>query len=373
MSDSEHSTMSYTSISSDFDPSSWGIPLMDADELPEMDPYEEVAQQGQAAPPSHAYVPDLIELEHHVPVYVSEHVYLEYLVPSDDDIPVEDLEEDPEEDPIDYTADADDDKDEEEESSKDDDDEEEEHLAPVDPIAVASPAVVLVLFAEETEPLETDESAAIPPPPPPVYRTTFRISVRTQTPIPFPSEVEVARLLSLPTPPPSLLTPLSSPLPYIPSPPLPLPSPPTHSSPTYTEAPLGYRAAKIQLRAASPLPSPTPSLPLLLPSTARRADIPEADIPPWKRLLLIAPTLRFEFGESSAIVAARHLGSTVDRRVDYSFVDTVDVSIRASERRTMAAIEVVNLRVVIRLMFVDGRARSSIYDIRMHRGSCCST
>ncbi|GJZ37099.1 putative reverse transcriptase domain-containing protein [Tanacetum coccineum] len=48
----------------------------------------------------------------------------------------------------------------------------------------------------------------------------------------------------------------------------------------------------------------------------------------------------------TAITAtARQPGSTVARRVDYSFVDTVDASIRASERRTMVAIEVVNLRV----------------------------
>ncbi|GJU41880.1 hypothetical protein Tco_1194837 [Tanacetum coccineum] len=247
-----------------------------------MDPYEEVAQQGQEAPPSPAYVPDPMELEHHVPVYVPEHVYPEYLVPSDDDIPIEDPEEDPKEDPINYAADADDDKDEEEESFEDDDDEEEEHLAPADPTAVASPAVDLVLFAKETESFETDESTATPPPPP-AYRTTSRISVRTRTHIPFPSE--------------------------IPSPPLPLPSPPTHTSPTYAEAPLGYRAVGIRLRAASPLPLPTPSLPLLLPSTARRAGIPEADIPPRKRLLLIAPTPRFEVGESSTTVAARHPGS----------------------------------------------------------------
>ncbi|GKB97655.1 hypothetical protein Tco_0983792 [Tanacetum coccineum] len=254
-----------------------------------MDPYEEVAQQGQGAPPSPAYVPDPMELEHHVPVYVLEHVYPEYLVPSDDDIhveypeeePEEDPEEDPKEDPIDYVADADDDKDEEEESSKDDNDKEEEHLSPAYPTAVASPAVDLVLFAKETESFETDESAATPPPPP-AYRTTSRISVRTETHIPFPSE--------------------------IPSPPLPLPSPPTHTSPTYAEAPLCYRAVGIRLRAASPLPLPTPSLPLLLPSTARRAGIPEADIPPRKRLLLIAPTPRFEVGESSVTVAARHPG-----------------------------------------------------------------
>ncbi|GKD15252.1 hypothetical protein Tco_1199659, partial [Tanacetum coccineum] len=39
---------------------------MNAGELPEMDPYEEVAQQGQAHLLSPAYVPDLIELDEHV-------------------------------------------------------------------------------------------------------------------------------------------------------------------------------------------------------------------------------------------------------------------------------------------------------------------
>ncbi|GKC23156.1 hypothetical protein Tco_1025306, partial [Tanacetum coccineum] len=63
-SDSPHSTVSYTSISSD--ELSWGIPTMD--------PYEEVAHQGQA-PLS--------------PEYVPEPVYPEYLAPSDDDIPIE--------------------------------------------------------------------------------------------------------------------------------------------------------------------------------------------------------------------------------------------------------------------------------------------
>ncbi|GKG21797.1 hypothetical protein Tco_0384392, partial [Tanacetum coccineum] len=58
--------------------------------IPTMDPYEEVAQQGQAAPLSPAYVPDPMELEHHIPVYVSEPDYPEYLAPLEDDIPVED-------------------------------------------------------------------------------------------------------------------------------------------------------------------------------------------------------------------------------------------------------------------------------------------
>ncbi|GKC52401.1 hypothetical protein Tco_1075146 [Tanacetum coccineum] len=181
---------------------------------------------------------------------------------------------------------------------------------------------------EEIESFETDESVATPPP---AYCTTSRMSVRTQTPIPFPSKAEVARLLALPTLPPSPLTPLSSPLPHIPSPPLPLPLPPTHTSPTNFELPLGYRAVGIRLRAASPLPIPTPS-------TSRRADILKADIPPRKRLCLTAPTPRFEVGESFA-AAAKQSGSNIARRVDYSFVDTMDANIRASKRRTMATIE----------------------------------
>nr|GEX14177.1 integrase, catalytic region, zinc finger, CCHC-type, peptidase aspartic, catalytic [Tanacetum cinerariifolium] len=46
--------------------------------------------------------------------------------------------------------------------------------------------------------------------------------------------------MAIPTPPPSPLSPLSSPLPQIPSPPLPLLSPPP-TDPTYEEAPLGYK------------------------------------------------------------------------------------------------------------------------------------
>ncbi|GJU98352.1 hypothetical protein Tco_1327623 [Tanacetum coccineum] len=58
------------------------------------------------------------------------------------------------------------------------------------------------------------------------------------------------------------------------------------------------RAAMRQMRATAPstyhslLPSRTPPLlpiPLPAPSTSRRADIPEADTPPRKRLLLTTP------------------------------------------------------------------------------------
>ncbi|GJR60188.1 reverse transcriptase domain-containing protein [Tanacetum coccineum] len=108
------------------------------------------------------------------------------------------------------------------------------------------------------------------------------------------------------------------------------------------------------------LPAGTPPLlpiPLPAPSTSRRADIPEADTPPRKRLLLTAPTPRVEVGESSAAAAARQPGSTMARRVDHSFVDTVDTRVRDTERRTMAAIEVVNLRVSYQ---ADVRRRESL-------------
>nr|GEZ50487.1 hypothetical protein [Tanacetum cinerariifolium] len=72
------SAVTYTSISSNSDGPSWGIPLMNAGELPEMDPYEKVAQQGQTHPLSHAYVPDPMELDGHVPVYVLEPEHPEY-------------------------------------------------------------------------------------------------------------------------------------------------------------------------------------------------------------------------------------------------------------------------------------------------------
>ncbi|GJU70140.1 hypothetical protein Tco_1256399 [Tanacetum coccineum] len=74
------------------------------------------------------------------------------------------------------------------------------------------------------------------------------------------------------------------------------------------------RAAMAQIRAATPstyhplLPSWTPLLlpiPLPAPSTTRRADVPEADTPPRKRLLLTAPRPGCEVGESSTAAAAR--------------------------------------------------------------------
>ncbi|GKE75216.1 hypothetical protein Tco_1537257 [Tanacetum coccineum] len=60
------------------------------------------------------------------------------------------------------------------------------------------------------------------------------MSIRHQAPTPFLSEEVAERLLALPTPPPSPLSPYSLPLPQIPSPLLPIPSQPPNS-PTYVE------------------------------------------------------------------------------------------------------------------------------------------
>ncbi|GKD13510.1 hypothetical protein Tco_1197917, partial [Tanacetum coccineum] len=249
MSDSEDSAVTCTAV--------YSPPMM-----PE-DPYAYVVAAFQALPAEEQPLPTAASPTADSPGYVPE---------SD---PEEDLEEDddedPEEDPADYPADGGDDGDDEDESSDDDEDEdvdiegdeeEEEHPAPADSTAVALPAVDQAPSAEETEPFETDESAATPPPHP-AYRVTARISIRDEPPTPFWSDTEVARLLAIPTPPPSPLSPWSSPLPQIPSPPLPVSSP-VPASPTY---PLGYKAAMIRQRAEAPStshPLPLPS-PIVLP------------------------------------------------------------------------------------------------------------
>nr|GFC24267.1 hypothetical protein [Tanacetum cinerariifolium] len=146
-SDNAQSTVTYTSISSNSDGPSWGIPLMNVGELPEMDPYEEVAQQEQAHPLSPAYVPDPMELDEHVPVYVPKPEHHEYHAPSDDDIQVEDDNEDPEKDP---------EEDPSEEHELEDDDEDPEEDPNKEHESKGS---------EETEPFEEDEIAITPPPP----------------------------------------------------------------------------------------------------------------------------------------------------------------------------------------------------------------
>nr|GFC49394.1 hypothetical protein [Tanacetum cinerariifolium]GFC49461.1 hypothetical protein [Tanacetum cinerariifolium]GFC49468.1 hypothetical protein [Tanacetum cinerariifolium] len=91
---------------------------MNVNEFLEIDPYEEVAQQGQVHPLSPAYIPDPMELDEHAPVYAPEPQHLEYHAPSDDDIQVEDNDDDPEEDPSEEHEPEDDDEDPEEDPNE---------------------------------------------------------------------------------------------------------------------------------------------------------------------------------------------------------------------------------------------------------------
>ncbi|GJX29998.1 hypothetical protein Tco_0238077 [Tanacetum coccineum] len=122
-----------------------------------------------SAPPSPDYVPGL---EHPPsPDYVPGPEYLEYLVPSDDEVPIEDQplpadasptalspgyvadsdpsEEDSEEDPAEYPTDGGDDNDNDDDDEEDEDEEEEEHLAPTD--STTLPVVDPVPSAEDIE------------------------------------------------------------------------------------------------------------------------------------------------------------------------------------------------------------------------------
>ncbi|GJR52934.1 hypothetical protein Tco_1403455, partial [Tanacetum coccineum] len=295
------------------------------------------------------------------PNYMPGPEYPEYLAPSDKEVPVEDqpyavadspvalspgyiADSDPVEDskdgPVDYPADGGDDDndyssndDKEEEASK----EEEEHLAPAD--SVVAPVVDHVSSSEEIEPFETDESAATPPSPS-AYRTTARISIRPEAPMPFPSEEEVERLLALPLPPPSPLISLSPPsveerlarclvAPALPSSPLPI-VPHLYGSPNHVREPLGFRAVMGRLRASSPSTHHPlhPSSPLPPPPSTttfyHKEDIPEVELPPRKRLCLTALTSRYKVGESSTTT----LRPTGGHGIDYGFISNLDAKTR---------------------------------------------
>ncbi|GJX66289.1 hypothetical protein Tco_0300632 [Tanacetum coccineum] len=253
-----------------------------------------------------------------------------YIADSD---PEEDPEEDSEDGPVDYPADGGDDDDddssdddeEEEEASKEEEaseeeeaeEEEEEHLALAD--SVVAPVVDHVPSSEETEPFETDESAATPPSPPACQERLARClaapalpsSPLPRLPHPYgsPNHVRVPPgfranhgiieasspfhppytrrhylLPPLPSPPihstTSPYTSTTPPLPPLPSPPLPpLPSPPLPPLPSSPRTNL-YLPLHTPL-AIIPLP-PLPDL-LFIPPVDRREDIPEAELPPPRR------------------------------------------------------------------------------------------
>ncbi|GJT62697.1 putative reverse transcriptase domain-containing protein [Tanacetum coccineum] len=333
MLDSKHSTVTYASISSDYeepsDVGSRGVVVYGYNRLP-MHPPSPDYMPGPEHPPSPVYQP--------LPAADSPTAdLLGYITEFDPEEDPEEDDEDPEEDPVDYPADRDDNEEEEESSGDDDDDEEgdegedeeEEHLASADSVS------------------------------PLLYRATTRMSIRAQTPIPFPSEAEVDKLLAIPTPPSSPLTSLTLLLPRIPSPPFPVSStfpispPPLPISPSH---PLGFRAAMIRLRAESPStshPLPLPShivLPrtrasmvmirVVAPSTyilAPRSETSPSGTPPLLPIPLptSSPPLLLhsidcranvpKIGECSSAPTARPTGGF---RADYGFVGTLDAEIR---------------------------------------------
>ncbi|GJV45124.1 hypothetical protein Tco_1429660, partial [Tanacetum coccineum] len=300
--------------------------------------------QGQAPPLSPAYVPDPMELDEHVPVYVLEPEHPEYHVPSDDDMWVKDqlytddaspTAESPgyianlesmEEDSIDYPDEPEDDDEnpeedlsEEHEPKEDDEDPKEdlseEHEPKDEDTKEGEPSE----GSDETEPFEEDETDVTPPPP--RYRGA-RISVRPQTPMATSTQALIDAFT-------------------IGSPPFLLPP----TSPAYDQAPLGHRKAMIRIR----------------------DDIPEEDMPPQRIFVLTALPFGCDVAESSA-------ATTRPPRGQYDFVDTVEAgqslirslghdawtiaraTVRAedvgcvkalqdSEHKMMTSIEEVNLRV----------------------------
>nr|GEV19632.1 hypothetical protein [Tanacetum cinerariifolium] len=196
-----------------------------------------------------------------------------YVAESDLKEDLEDYEDDESEDgPVDYHIDGGDDGDDDDsDPSRDDaddddkDEEEEEHLASADS-AIVVPAV---------------EPASVS----------------------LPSEVEVERLLAMPTPPPSSLTSLSPPS-------------------------AGERLARIASTQAlidvvtAALPSPPLPPPLYIPPHVdRRGDIPETELPPRKNSCLFALGPRYDVGESSTARPTRGRG------IDYGFVSTLDEAV----------------------------------------------
>nr|GEU86488.1 putative reverse transcriptase domain-containing protein [Tanacetum cinerariifolium] len=241
-SDNAQFAVTYTSISSNSDGPSWGIPLMNAGELPEMDPYEEVSQQGHAHPLSPAYIPDPIELDEHVPVYVPKPQHSEYHAPSDDDIQVEDDDDDPEEDHSEEHEPEDDDEDPKEDPN-------EEHEPEVEDTKEPSKG------SDETEPFEEDKITVTPPP---SRHRGARISIRPQTPMVASTQSLIDAFASGSSP---------------------FPLPPT--SPAYDQAQLGHRETIIR----------------------RRDDILEEDMPPRGRFTLTGSLHGCDVAESSATAA----------------------------------------------------------------------
>ncbi|GKE68972.1 hypothetical protein Tco_1527044, partial [Tanacetum coccineum] len=185
-SDNASSTVTYTSVSSDSNgPSSWGISLVNAGEIPELDPYEEpYADDASPIAESPGYIADSNSMEDDTDTDSID--YPDEPVTSDEDPE----DEDPEEDPSEEHDPEDDDEDPEEDPSKEHEPEDED--------------------AKEDEPFEDSDETE------PAWKT-----VRPEPPMPVSMEARIVEHAAAPIPP---------------------------TSPTYDQAPLGHRAVMIRMR-----------------------------------------------------------------------------------------------------------------------------
>ncbi|GJT44722.1 hypothetical protein Tco_0953437 [Tanacetum coccineum] len=253
------------------------------------------------------------------PDFVPEPVYPEFLVPSDAEAPMEEQPYATDASPIalspGYAMHYEDDADDEDKETSDE--EEEEHLAPADPSAV--PVVDHVPSAGDTEAVEAEEPAPTPGSP----RTKYAAPHLHQLPHHLYYHLgHSILLLSIPfTPQPHLPSHSTTPVPaslLLPSPPLPPPVPALLPLPS------------------SPLP-PLPSLLFIPPLVDRREDIPEAELPPCKRLCTTMSHFRYEVEEVFDCLFSLFLlfllfslgpRPTRGHRVDYGFIGTLDAKTR---------------------------------------------
>nr|GEV30133.1 reverse transcriptase domain-containing protein [Tanacetum cinerariifolium] len=294
---------------------------MNANELPDMDLYEEVAQQGQVPPLSPTYVPDPIELGEHVPVYVREPKHPEYHAPADDDIQVEDQSH---ADNASLTAES------------------RGYIVDLDSIGEDENKDPKEDPGEEHEPEDDNEDPEEDP------NKSLRMRIlRRRSPLRVLMRLNRSRRTRL------LLH--HHHIDTI----TPFPLPPT--SPAYNQALLGHRSAMIR----------------------RKDDIPEEDMPPWRRFVFTTPLPGCNVAESSAAAARAPRGQYDfvhivevgqglicslghDARTIFRFADRAkDVgyvrALQASEHRMMTSIKEVNLRIIYQAQVRSQESHDAAY------------
>ncbi|GKE63712.1 hypothetical protein Tco_1514079 [Tanacetum coccineum] len=313
--DDASSTVTYTSVSSGLsEPSAWGILLVNAGEIPNVDPYKEEDMPVEDQPAAedaelHGFLAD--------PDSMEDDTDADSIDYPDEPEDGEDDDEDPEEDPS------------EEHKSEDKEAKEDEPFEDSD----------------ETEPFEEDETAATPPSP---GRHGARITVRPQPPMAASTQ--------------TLIDAFAAGSPSFPSPP--------PINPAYDQAPLGHRAAMTRMRDNIPEEDMPPHRRFVLTAPPPGHDIVESSA------TARASRGQYDFvdavGTRQGLVSspghdARTITGAANRAEDVGYAR----DLQASEHKMMTSIEEVNLRVSYQ---VQARKRESkdfytqLLDARTDRG-----